>query len=124
MIKDISRFCAVGAITAVIDFSALNLLIHLKVETHISIAIGYLLAASVAYYLNSRWTYGRLEKEPSFASLTKYLSIYSFGLVLTEIIIWSLANGRGFSINMAKAAAIIMVFFWNFFANRYWTYRS
>ncbi|MDO8649982.1 MAG: GtrA family protein, partial [Candidatus Berkelbacteria bacterium] len=53
----------------------------------------------------------------------KYAIIAAIGLAITEAIIHFLVAEKGLYYNLAKVVAIVIVFFWNFFGNRYWTFK-
>ena len=121
---DVVRFGLVGVIAGLVDIGLLNLL-YLKANANLYIATGlaFVIASVVAYWLNNRWTYRRLGLPFGAHNLIKYTIIGTVGLVLTEIIMRILVGNQGLNHNLAKIVAIFLVFFWNFFGNRFWTFR-
>lgn len=125
--RDIVKFGSVGAVATTIDFSLLNLsLAFLDGENQIYIAtfIGFIFGATVGYILNNAWTYRRLSRKPRPKYLMKYVIIGSFGLLITEAIMHHFAVYQDMNHNLAKLIAVGIVFFWNFSANRYWTFNA
>lgn len=143
------KFAIVGAIGAIVDFSTLNLLEMtifppvgsnegLNVATATSIA--FTLAVINNYILNRYWTFPDSRSRPVSVQLTQFFVVSLVGLVFRLILVSAtyaslgeLAHnmtGAGSSAesinqigsNIAQAISIFIVLFWNFFANRYWTY--
>jgi len=122
---DVIRFGLVGVVASIVDIGLLNLL-YLKASANLYVATGlaFVIASVVAYGLNNRWTYKRLGLQFGAQNLIKYTIIGTVGLVLTEIIMRVLVGNQGLNYNLAKVIAIFLVFFWNFFGNRFWTFRA
>ena len=135
------RFATVGIIGAVVDFGTFNLLTVFAGMTAVSASVFSFIAAIINNFIwNRYWTYpdsrtkpitrqviqfsvvsivGLLIRtpiiallEPFFTQLFTRLPFLPIGFITTEF----LAN------NLALAIAVIVVMFWNFFINRYWTY--
>jgi putative flippase GtrA len=135
------RFATVGIIGAVVDFGTFNLLTAFAGMTAVSASVFSFIAAIINNFIwNRYWTYpdsrtkpitrqviqfsvvsivGLLIRtpiiallEPFFTQLFTRLPFLPIGFITTEF----LAN------NLALAIAVIVVMFWNFFINRYWTY--
>jgi len=122
--KEMIKFGLVGSLGAVIDLGILNIL-HLVVGTDIYRSVFWAFTAAVAfnYTLNNHWTYRRLGLRFQAKNLFKFATIAAIGLGITEVIIHLLSIEQGLNYNLAKIIAIMIVFFWNFFGNRYWTFR-
>lgn len=119
------KFGLVGLIGAAVDMGILNLL-YLMAGWSVYWAVfwGFAVATLVVYGLNNRWTYGHLGLPFRVQTLFKYAIIAAIGLAITEAIIHLLAVENGLYYNLAKVIAIVIVFFWNFFGNRFWTFRT
>lgn len=124
-VKEMFKFGLVGLVGAVVDIGLLNLL-HLKagLSLYQSIFWAFVAAVVVNYLLNNFWTYRRLGLKFRASSLLKFGAISTVGLGVTEAIIHVLSVQNGVNYNAAKIIAIAVVFLWNFFANRYWTFRA
>ena len=133
------RFALVGSLGAVIDFGVFNILSSgFIVAAIIASVVSFLLAVCSNFIWNRFWTYpdsrskplqhqiiqfviisvaGLLIRTPLFAYLEKFisaeLSTIQVPAPLTPVILGH---------NIALAIVIIVVMFWNFFANRFWTY--
>lgn len=140
------RFLVVGAIGAVVDFGVSNLLVHLF-ATPLVIAgtISFICAIISNFTWNRYWTYPDSRSKPIARQLGQFAFINSLGLLIRVPILWFLEPvflwlvGRmsfltrlaerllflspaTLAANLTLATAVIVVMFWNFFANRYWTY--
>lgn len=114
------RFAAVGAVGTLLDFAVLNVT-HLLfgVELKWALTFGFLSGAINNYLMNSLWTF---EQNLSWQKLAKFLAVAVVGLALNNGIVLLLANNFGWNYNLAKLLALVVVFFWNFLANKRWTF--
>ena len=135
------RFAIVGTVGAVVDFSTFNLLsVVFGVIPVVASVLSFTVAVLSNFTWNRIWTFpdsrskplsrqlleftvvnviGAAIRTPLFAFLDhplqrlySHLSFLPIGFVTSEFL------GH----NTALAIAIIVVLFWNFFVNRYWTY--
>jgi putative flippase GtrA len=125
------KFAIVGVIGAVVDFGILNLM-------HKAFFWPFLWAntLSVSVAILSNFTWNRLWTFPESRSrrkreqLPQFALINFIGLGINNAIVVGLAAVFSHFIadpwhyNLAKAIAIGVVLFWNFGANRIWTYRG
>lgn len=137
------KFSIVGAIGAVIDFTLLNLSLHIirdvLVWTLLPQINGNLLLAntiSVSAAILSNFTWNRLWTFPESRTrkkrrqLPQFTIVNAIGLLINNVIVVGVDAlllayiGEPWSYNIAKAIAIGVVLFWNFGVNRLWTYRG
>lgn len=135
------RFAIVGVIGAVIDFGLANLLtrvFHLPLV--LAGAISFVAAILSNFTWNRYWTYPDSRTKPIGRQLAQFAVISVMGLAIRVPLLYFLepvmenlaaALGLGFppfldakaiADNFTLAIAVVIVMFWNFFANRYWTY--
>lgn len=147
------KFAVVGAIGAVIDFTtfrvALALLSDIELpllfgltltEVGISGAIAFTLAVISNFIWNRYWTYPDSRSKPLMGQLIQFFAVNIVGIfirvpllellsrplarlaerLLPPLPIGPLAIGE----SLAWAIAVVVVLFWNFFVNRYWTYND
>lgn len=119
------KFGSVGLIGAIVDLGLLNLL-HLKAGLSVYQATfwGFSAAVIVVYSLNNFWTFRHLNLPFSAGNLLKYTVIAGIGLAITEGIMHVLVGGYGLNYNLARIIAMGIVFFWNYFGNRWWIFRT
>jgi putative flippase GtrA len=135
------RFATVGIIGAVVDFGTFNLLTTFVGLTAVVASIFSFIAAIISNFTwNRYWTYPDSRSKPLSRQLIQFSVVSALGLLIRTPIIailepffTRLFNGFAFlpigfitgellADNLALAIAVIVVMFWNFFINRYWTY--
>jgi putative flippase GtrA len=135
------RFLVVGVIGAIVDFGVLNLL-RLVVNLPLVWAQGISFVCAVInnFIWNRYWTYPESRSGNTTKQLIQFFIINTIGLIIrTPLITWfdriifSMVSRLGIKLpledfiisqNLALGLSIFIVIFWNFFANRYWTYRD
>ncbi len=134
------RFAVVGIIGAVVDFGVANALIKLF-STPLVLAgtISFICAILSNFTWNRYWTYPDSRTKPLVRQLIEFTIVNVAGLAIRvpilhfcEVPITGLFRSLPFTIplfsaeflgkNVTLAVAVIIVMFWNFFVNRYWTY--
>jgi putative flippase GtrA len=139
------KFAIVGGIGAVIDFGILNTLIfwanwHLLFPINgTEIDVGAIAAnivstsmAIVSNFIGNRlWTFPESRNRKKRFQLPKFTMVNLAGLLINTAIFYTSYQflflpllGKTLSVQLAKALAIGLVLFWNFFGNRLWTYRG
>jgi len=134
------RFAAVGIIGAVVDFGVANLLTNVF-HTSLQFAgtVSFICAIISNFTWNRYWTYPDSRTKPIHHQLVQFSLVSIIGLAIRIPTLWFLEppvqrlfedlpfdlplfSPRVFAENFTLAIAVIIVMFWNFFANRYWTY--
>lgn len=135
------KFSIVGLTGTVVDFGVLNLLrLLLNVPLVWAQAISFICAVINNFLWNRYWTYPESRTKGAPKQLVQFFLISIVGILIrTPLIPWLdnqifsfLENNQVqlplpygvISQNLALASSIIIVTFWNFFANRYWTYSN
>lgn len=138
--KRFVKFAVVGALGALTDFSILNLLIRLAgFEPIVANGVGFCAAVLQNFLLNRLWTYPESQERNTHRQMAKFALVSLVGLGINLIVFefadellrpyWvdllsSTELGFTLSYNSAKLFAIGVVLFWNFAANRLWTYKG
>jgi putative flippase GtrA len=144
------KFMVVGAIGAVVDFGTFNLL-HglLQLISPLAQAFSFSAAVTSNFLWNRRWTYPDSRSKPLGRQAVQFALVNLVGLairtpifILAEPAMWRvaavlLATAAGslpaglqprlppahlLGSNLALAFAVVVVLFWNFGVNRFWTY--
>jgi putative flippase GtrA len=135
------RFAMVGAIGAVVDFGISNLLIQLfDFPLVLAGSISFICAILSNFIWNRFWTYPDSRSKRLASQLMQFVLISVLGLAIRipilaylepvmemlafryDVRIPGLLDPKIIADNLTLAIAVIVVMFWNFFANRYWTY--
>lgn len=122
------KFGLVGALGMIIDLGIYNLLaVVWDFSIYVSRTISFILAASNSYICNKIWTFQSTEKKIA-RQFSQFFLVSVVGLILNLAIMW-LLKGAAAKIkseilqkNTPVVVGIVIVFFWNFFANKYWTF--
>ena len=95
--------------------------------------IAFAFAVTNGYFWNSRWTFRQTDREGERRRFVKFVLVNIVGLVLNQIIVFlvnaALTAGRprgqkGLAPLIAFGVATCIVVFWNFLANKHWTFKS
>ena len=118
------KFCIIGTLNTVIDYSVYLLLnrvfdIYFLYANIMAIAV----AMTSSFVFNKYWTFRNHEKKIKSQSL-KFVIVNIVYFFLNNSIVFVLASYLAFYDIFAKIIATIVCLFWNFFANRYWTFRK
>ncbi|MFQ5615112.1 MAG: GtrA family protein [Anaerolineales bacterium] len=133
------RFAIVGTIGAVVDFGVFNLLISVfNIVPVWANVCSFAVAVISNFVWNRYWTYPDSRSKKLRRQLLEFFVVNAIGvLIRTPIFAFMEYPLRGmftrfpFTLpvsaeflghNMALATAMVVVLFWNFFVNRYWTY--
>jgi len=123
------KFATVGAAGMVVDLSILNILYGL-VGLHLLVANSISFSAAVVsnFTWNRLWTFPESRDRPVHRQLGQFAVVSIVGLAINNLVLWHVYQVVQTSIptpwdyNAAKVLAIGVVLFWNFGANRLWTY--
>ena len=140
-IRRFVKFGIVGTIGAVIDFASFNIMGEvLGFGPALAGGISFVLAVTSNFILNRYWTFPDSRSRTLVEQAGQYLLVNVVGLVIREVILHQAAapvvayfHELALPIpiapeligeNLLLAFTIGVVLFWNFFANRYWTYND
>jgi putative flippase GtrA len=146
------KFLIVGTVGFTIDFGTLGLLVEVvklpeivegltalspTVGLIFSNTISFTLAVVSNFTLNRYWTYPESRGKRKRVQLPQFTLVSVIGLILNNFILWILHTPFDGVLHQfpaipesidgyvpAKIVATVVVLFWNFFVNRYWTYSN
>lgn len=125
--REMIKYGMVGALSTIIDYILLNISHHAMGNAPallwLATAIGFGGGTVNAYFFNSRWTFRYDTKGKEARKLSQFAVVSCVGMGLTMLIVLTLSLKFGLNKNIAKLPAIVIVFFWNFGVNRFWTFR-
>ena len=114
------RFAAVGVLSTALDFLVLNVFLHFGASVYVAGALGFFAGFSNGYLLNSRYVFQQASRE----RYIKYFIVSLGGLLLTELFLDIFHVRIGWSENVAKAIAVVIVFFWNYGLSKWWVFNA
>jgi putative flippase GtrA len=133
------KFMIVGAVGAAVDFGTFNLLNEVAgMAPEVSGTISFGLAICSNFVWNRFWTYPDSRSKQLVHQFIQFFVVNALGIVIRLPIIaltrepFGEVAGGLLSLdpeaagtsgnNLALAVAVVIVMFWNFFVNRFWTY--
>ncbi|NMC45455.1 MAG: GtrA family protein [Chloroflexi bacterium] len=140
--KRFIKFALVGLSGTIVDFSIFNLCISIfHIEPVIASVCSFSIAVVNNFVWNRLWTYPESKDIPFMPQLIKFGIISVIGLIIRTPLFAALENplilaleksiapdfflsAQTIGHNVALAIAIVVVLFWNYFANRFWTYKG
>ncbi len=117
------KFGAVGISGMIIDFGFTYFFKEvLKVNKYISNSTGFTLAATSNFILNRIWTFNSTSPDVMI-QFSKFFIISVLGLLLNNLTIYIFTDYKvKLNFYISKAIATLIVFFWNFFMNYFFTF--
>lgn len=116
------KFCVVGSISFVIDFGWTWFFKEkIKINKFVANALGYCLAVIVNFSLNRIWTF-QSQDDAVAVQFVKFFTIALIALAINTIIIYVLNEKFKFNFYISKFIAVIIVMFYNFGMNAYFTF--
>jgi len=138
--KRFIRFGIVGVIGSIVDFGFLNLFtLVFNLPFILSSILSFSLAVVNNFVLNRIWTFPGSRKDPILNQLIQFGLVSVVGLLIrTPMLIWlekvliplaekwvpELLTPTIIGHNLSLAIAIGVVMLWNYFANRFWTFKN
>ena len=135
--RQLIKFCVVGASSTVIDVGILALLLRAfpAVPWWVLQSVSFCFGVSNGFYWNRRWTFEATHVEPARLQYSKFFVTNVIGLALNLLISKGFlilftgqmihhSNPDSGKVLLAKVCAIPIVVIWNFGASRLWTFRA
>lgn len=129
-IQRFARFLAVGGLGTLLDFGLLTILKKSGFPTLTANSLSFSVGVVNNFLLNRRWTFADTSHLPWARQLTRFglVSLIGLGLsnaivLLLEVPLGTLTGHIEWGYLPAKIIATGLVVFWNYFANRLWTFQ-
>lgn len=115
------RFAIIGAIGTLVHFGVLVLLVNIgSLSPVFASQMGAIFGAAMNYLLNRKWNYGttasHLETGP------KFFTVVVAGFVLNGVLMFVFSEYFGWNYLWSQVLTTLLVLFWNFLANHFWTF--
>lgn len=126
------RFATVGTWGFIVDFSVLNFLLFVAhFPPWLANTCSFTIAVLNTFTFNRLWTFPESRQRPIQGQLAQFFLVNLIGYAINEMIflgshaiVWQHLLPSAFAWNFAKATASGVALFWNFSANRLWTWRG
>lgn len=126
-----TRFLTVGAVGTLLDFSILTLLKLAGLPTLAANSLSFTAGLLNNFTWNRLWTFGDAVNADWRKQLAQFTLVSLVGLALNNLIVLSLEDIFGIILGEpqwgylpAKVLATGVVVFWNYFANKTWTFKN
>lgn len=126
-----TRFLTVGAVGTFLDFGLLSLLKALGLPTLVANSASFTVGVVNNFTWNRLWTFSDAKQADWQRQLAQFVLVSLVGLALNNAIVLVLEAPLGTLLGQpdygylpAKVIATDVVVFWNYFANRYWTFNT
>ncbi len=129
------KFVIVGTIGFIVDFGTLTFLVEVVgFPPLLANTISFSLAVLSNFTWNRYWTYPESRSKRKRIQLVQFAVVSVLGLLINNLILYLLLEPFNTLLDSAgmfppetgyipaKIVATIVVLFWNFFINRFWTY--
>jgi len=130
-LQRISRFLTVGAVGTLLDFGLLTVLKLAGLPTIFANSLSFTAGLLNNFTWNRLWTFNDKIQNDWRRQFAQFTLVSLFGLVLNNLIVLSLESVLGNILGQpdwgylpAKVIATGVVVFWNYFANRMWTFKN
>jgi len=126
----IIRFALVGLLSTIFDMCLLKIGLLFDLPLYLAVALGFAGGVTNGYFLNSRWTFRFNTNGHEPLKFSQFFLVSIVGLGLTELIVAGYVKYFGnldavlSSAMTGKIIAVMLVFFWNYYANKHWTFKE
>ena len=143
-VRQFVKFGIVGASSTIINLVVLYLMLRLVhgqwYDRYIAATVAFLVSVGNGYYWNKRWTFKQAQAKAVHTQFTQFVLVNLVGLLLDLLIIrllsipieqelhqlqaaWPPDKIERVAVLSAQLVATAVIVFWNFFANRFWTFK-
>jgi putative flippase GtrA len=131
------KFLLVGTLGFIVDFGTLTFLVEVVgLEPVMANVFSFSAAVLSNFTWNRYWTYPESRSKRKRVQLIQFAVVSTLGLMINSLILFLLEGPFNALFTLpffsflpedvgylpAKMVATVVVLFWNFFVNRYWTY--
>jgi dolichol-phosphate mannosyltransferase len=124
IVSQFVKFCLVGVFNTIVDYGVYLFFSRLVGLYFLySNILSILVAMTFSFFANKYWTFGNLENKLA----SQYLKFFLISIVyflLYNTIFYLGVKYLGIYDLLVKLIAIVIGVFWNFLANKYWTFRE
>ncbi|PIS42880.1 MAG: GtrA family protein [Candidatus Kerfeldbacteria bacterium CG08_land_8_20_14_0_20_40_16] len=126
IIKEIVKFALVGGFNTILDFSVYIILTRFwefwQKNYLLANFVSFSIAATSSYILNKTWTF-RDKNKRIYIQYPKFILVSVIGLLINETVLYILVTHLVIYDLLAKICAVGIAMFWNFSANKFWTFK-
>lgn len=122
--RSLMKFGIIGCVAFATDFSITGILKDLLyINGYLANVCGFVIAVMVSFYLNKKWTF-QDSSEQHLKQFKLFFMVSFIGLLLNTLFLFCFYDVLALNFYFSKALAAVLVFFWNFFANSFFTFKG
>ncbi len=123
-LRQFIKFALVGAFNTVVDFTVYIFFTRfLSWHYLLAATLSFVVAASSSFLLNRYWTF-RVQNSKFLKDYLKFFIVASGGWLLTIFLLFIFVDKFSWYDLLAKLLTVVIVINWNFFLQKYWTFRK
>ena len=127
ILKQLTKFALVGVSSFVIDIIVYFVLTRTSsFFSHnylLANCLSFIVAVIWSFAINRYWTFRVMGLNRIGLQYFKFFTTATIGLILNTILLYLAVAKLDFYDIVAKFLVAIVVMFWNFFTNKYWTFK-
>jgi putative flippase GtrA len=124
-VRQFLKFGVVGASGTIVNFIIYHALLHVDVALWLAYAVGFIVGGVNNYWWNRHWTF-RSQGHP-WRELGQFITVSAVALAISEAVLIAVENRLPQTLahrnTVGWLAATFVGMGWNFFVNKYWTFR-
>lgn len=123
-LKQFIKFGLIGLLNTLVDLIAYIFFTRILFWHYLVAAFfAFVIAVSVSFILNSYWTF-EIVQDKFKQRYAKFFLVALGGLCLTELFLYILVDKFFWFDLWAKIFTVLVVVNWNFFLQKYWTFKK
>ena len=117
------RFASAGAVGTLVHYGVLILLVQfMSLNAIAASTAGFVLGAATNYQLNYHFTFASVKRHSE--AFSKFFTVAMVGMLFNGLLMVLCVNFIKIPYLFAQLVATFLVLLWNFFVNRWWTFRE
>ena len=122
IINNFIKYGIVGGFSFLVDILLLYFLVEfLNIYYLISVTLSLIVATSLNYYLNKKWSFNNTKAIAS--SFNKYIILFIFNYIMTISMMYFFVSILDFNYLVIKSVIVILLIFWNFIVYKFYVYK-
>lgn len=118
-------FCFVGIISTLIDICLLYIGVEFfNLKVLISATLSFIVASINGYILNKKITFKHDKTPTNGKQYLQFLFVSIIGLIFTLVFMYTFVELLNIFYIYAKIITVILVVFWNYNGNLFWTFKK
>ncbi|HLC49408.1 MAG TPA: glycosyltransferase [Candidatus Andersenbacteria bacterium] len=118
------RYVIAGLVVVTIDYTLFNILLTLGVGLVQATSMSFFAGTVTGYLLHGIWTFKYNSKGLHSIKFSQFFITGVVGLLITDIIVYTLTTFLHFNHNLSKSFAVIVAVIWAYSASRWWVFKK